>query len=91
MWISLKGLMRYVFSVHILCHDYACVLDFVQIAALGENSPLTCLVPDLREISPEDSFSTVPYEKGHTLLFHLEELAGGAGNECLCIFIKNHC
>ncbi|PNF40549.1 Leukotriene A-4 hydrolase [Cryptotermes secundus] len=47
------------------------------ISALGENSPLTCLVPDLRGISPEDAFSTVPYEKGHTLLFHLEELAGG--------------
>ncbi|KDR13370.1 leukotriene A-4 hydrolase [Zootermopsis nevadensis] len=47
------------------------------IAAIGENSPLTCLVPDLKGISPDDAFSRVPYEKGHTLLFHLEELAGG--------------
>lgn len=51
----------------------------VQIAAIGENSPLTCLVPDLKGISPDDAFSRVPYEKGHTLLFHLEELAGGPG------------
>jgi hypothetical protein len=71
---------RSVFSYHILCPSCALVLDFVQIAALGENSPLTCLVPDLRGISPEDAFSTVPYEKGHTLLFHLEELAGGPGD-----------
>jgi leukotriene-A4 hydrolase len=54
-------------------------LNAVQIATLGENSPLTCLVPDLKGISPDDAFSIVPYEKGHTLLFHLEELAGGPG------------
>ncbi|XP_069682260.1 leukotriene A-4 hydrolase isoform X2 [Periplaneta americana] len=47
------------------------------IAALGENNPLTCLVPDLKGVDPDDAFSNVPYEKGHTLLFHLEELAGG--------------
>jgi leukotriene-A4 hydrolase len=55
------------------------VLLVVQIEDRGENSPLTCLVPDLKEISPDDTFSCVPYEKGHTLLFHLEELAGGPG------------
>jgi hypothetical protein len=36
-------------------------------------------VVDLKGISPDDAFSAVPYEKGHTLLFHLEELVGGAG------------
>ncbi|PSN34098.1 Leukotriene A-4 hydrolase [Blattella germanica] len=33
------------------------------IAALGEKSPLTCLVPDLKGVDPDDAFSTVPYEK----------------------------
>ncbi|XP_046999491.1 leukotriene A-4 hydrolase [Schistocerca americana] len=43
----------------------------------GQNDPMTCLVPDLRSVSPDDSFSVVPYEKGHTFLYYLEELAGG--------------
>lgn len=43
----------------------------------GPNDPMTCLVPDLRSVSPDDSFSVVPYEKGHTFLYYLEELAGG--------------
>lgn len=36
------------------------------------------LVPDLRELNPDDVFSRVPYEKGHTLLYYLEELVGGS-------------
>lgn len=48
-----------------------------EIMTKGVDDPLTCLVPDLKYISPDDSFSVVPYEKGHTLLFHLEELVGG--------------
>ena len=31
--------------------------------------PLTCLVPCLQGIDPDDAFSSVPYEKGHTLLW----------------------
>ena len=30
-------------------------------------------------IDPDDAFSTVPYEKGHTLLYYLETLVGGVG------------
>lgn len=45
---------------------------------LGKNNPLTCLVVDLKGISPDDAFSAIPYEKGYILLFHLEELVGGA-------------
>ncbi|XP_054717226.1 leukotriene A-4 hydrolase-like [Uloborus diversus] len=44
----------------------------------GEKNPLTKLVLDLRGIDPDDAFSSVPYEKGHTLLFYLETLLGGA-------------
>lgn len=43
---------------------------------------------DLKGISPDDAFSAVPYEKGHTLLFHLEELVGGAGNSIIELFLK---
>jgi len=39
--------------------------------------PLTCLVPDLAGVDPDDAFSSVPYEKGHTLLWYLEEKLGG--------------
>ena len=39
----------------------------------------TRLVPDLRGgIDPDDSFSTVPYEKGFNLLYYLESILGGA-------------
>ncbi|XP_071444884.1 leukotriene A-4 hydrolase-like [Hetaerina americana] len=44
----------------------------------GESNPLTQLVLDLRGVDPDDSFSVVPYEKGHTFLFYLETLLGGA-------------
>ncbi|CAL4059387.1 unnamed protein product, partial [Meganyctiphanes norvegica] len=47
------------------------------IKSRGEEDPLTCLVPDLTGIDPDDAFSTVPYEKGHTFLWYLETLVGG--------------
>lgn len=45
----------------------------------GANSPLTNLVPSLQDVDPDDAFSSVPYEKGFALLYHLEELMGGPG------------
>lgn len=44
----------------------------------GKEDPLTCLVPRLVGIDPDDAFSSIPYEKGHTLLWFLEQLVGGA-------------
>ena len=44
----------------------------------GPDHPLTRLVPDLRGIDPDDAFSVIPYEKGSTFLWYLEELVGGA-------------
>ena len=38
---------------------------------------LTALVPDLTSSDPEDAFCRVPYEKGHNLLFYVENLVGG--------------
>jgi len=40
--------------------------------------PFTALVPDLSGVDPDDAFSSIPYEKGHTFLWYLEELVGGA-------------
>jgi leukotriene-A4 hydrolase len=36
----------------------------------------TKLVPALDGIDPDDAFSSVPYEKGHYLLYHLQSLVG---------------
>lgn len=47
------------------------------IDVLGHEHPYTKLVPNMVGIDPDDAFSTVPYEKGHTLLFYLETLVGG--------------
>ena len=44
----------------------------------GSADPLTCLVHDLRGVDPDDAFSVVPYEKGHTFLYYLEVLLGGS-------------
>lgn len=46
---------------------------------MGSSNPMTCLVPDLTGIDPDDSFSVVPYEKGQAFLWYLEELVGGPG------------
>merc|ERR1711983_66636 len=39
--------------------------------------PYTKLVPDLTGVDPDDAFSVVPYEKGSTFLWYLEDLVGG--------------
>lgn len=51
-----------------------------QVKAFGADNPLTNLVPNLEEVDPDDAFSSVPYEKGFALLYHLEELMGGPGD-----------
>jgi len=40
--------------------------------------PYTKLVPDLVGVDPDDAFSRIPYEKGSTFLWYLEDLVGGA-------------
>ncbi|XP_060565007.1 leukotriene A-4 hydrolase-like isoform X2 [Ruditapes philippinarum] len=44
---------------------------------LGKEHPYTKLVQDTKGVDPDDSFSSIPYEKGHALLFYLEQLLGG--------------
>ena len=43
----------------------------------GEDHEFTKLVPDLTGVDPDDAFSSVPYEKGFTLLAWLQERVGG--------------
>lgn len=49
----------------------------------------TALFPDLQNVHPDDAFSTVPYEKGHTLLFCLEQAIIAAGGD-VDDFVKNY-
>lgn len=49
-----------------------------SIAQFPPGSPATQLVVDLSGTSPDDVYSTVPYEKGHTFLVYLEQLVGGS-------------
>lgn len=41
------------------------------------DSPATQLVQVLKETDPDDSFSSVPYEKGSCFLYYLEQILGG--------------
>ena len=47
-----------------------------DVANFGPRNPLTCLVPQLDGIDPDDSFGAVPYEKGLALLNYLTEVVG---------------
>ncbi|XP_062852198.1 leukotriene A-4 hydrolase isoform X2 [Trichomycterus rosablanca] len=55
---------------------------------LGPNDGRTNLVPNLQELDPDDAYSSVPYEKGFALLYHLEELLGGP--EVFMGFVKSY-
>ncbi|KAF7728912.1 Leukotriene A-4 hydrolase [Apophysomyces ossiformis] len=49
-----------------------------SVALFGETSPATVLKPDLSSgVDPDDYFSSVPYEKGFNLLYHIEKTVGG--------------
>ncbi|KAM4711829.1 leukotriene A-4 hydrolase [Anableps anableps] len=59
-----------------------------SVNTFGADNPLTNLVPSLQEVNPDDAFSSVPYEKGFALLYHLEELLGGP--EVFMGFVKSY-
>lgn len=46
----------------------------VDIKNYGETNSYTSLTPDIKQRDPDDAFSTVPYEKGFTFLYYLQEL-----------------
>ena len=59
-----------------------------SIDTFGANNPLTALVPKLQGVDPDDSFSSVPYEKGFAFLYYIEHLVGG--QELFNKFLKNY-
>ncbi|XP_061124778.1 leukotriene A-4 hydrolase isoform X1 [Syngnathus typhle] len=59
-----------------------------SVSTFGATNPLTKLIPSLRDVDPDDAFSSVPYEKGFALLYHLEELLGGP--EVFMGFVKSY-
>ena len=42
----------------------------------GTDHEFTKLVTNLKNVDPDDCFSTIPYEKGFTFLYSLEKLIG---------------
>nr|CAI11594.1 novel protein (zgc:85809) [Danio rerio] len=59
-----------------------------SVKQFGANNVLTNLVPNLHEVDTDEAFSSVPYEKGFALLYHLEELMGGP--EVFMGFVKSY-
>ncbi|KAL0078408.1 peptidase family M1-domain-containing protein [Phycomyces blakesleeanus] len=50
-----------------------------SVELFGQDSPATVLNTDLSSgINPDDYFSSIPYEKGFNLLYHIESVVGGA-------------
>ncbi len=47
-----------------------------SINQFGEDHEFTKLIVDLKGKDPDDAFSSIPYEKGFTFLYHLEKLLG---------------
>ena len=69
----LRGASSFDFSA--LAGAHALQTSVAQFMARGERE-FTKLVPDLAGVDPDDSFSSVPYEKGFSLLYHLQVKAG---------------
>ena len=40
-----------------------------DVAHFGASNPLTHMVPQLRDVDPDDAFSSIPYEKGMSFLW----------------------
>lgn len=61
--------------------------NIFKVRVFGPESQLTKLVPNFTDVSPDDAFSSIPYEKGHMLLYHLEQILGGIGKLILVLFL----
>ncbi|CAG5115265.1 unnamed protein product [Candidula unifasciata] len=67
-------------ELHRQLHAHEGFLDLqtmVDTLTKAGNAPYTRLVPDLKGVDPDDAFSIVPYEKGFSLLYHLQTILGG--------------
>ncbi|XP_036617570.1 leukotriene A-4 hydrolase [Trichosurus vulpecula] len=57
-----------------------------SIKTFGDTHAFTRLVVSLKDVDPDEVYSSVPYEKGFALLFYLEQLLGGP--EVFLAFLK---
>ena len=62
------------------------------VVAFKDEILLTAMVPALDKVDPDDSFSSVPYEKGSALLELLEQKLGGPGKLIVLVHVltKNY-
>ena len=54
-----------------------------DVEQFGCKHPATALTPDLTNLDPDDAYSRVPYEKGHTFLYFLEGIVNQSSGENL--------
>ncbi|OQR71362.1 Leukotriene A-4 hydrolase-like [Tropilaelaps mercedesae] len=70
---------------------FSAKIGYVELREYVENfgdRKTTKLVTNLTNTNPADVFSRVPYEKGHTFLWYLEEIVGGA--ERMNAFLRSY-
>lgn len=70
--------------------DMICRLKCLEdeLERYGHTHNFTRLIPDLKGVDPDDSFSSVPYEKGFNFLWHLATVVGGP--EKFAPFVKHY-
>lgn len=61
-----------------------------SVAAFKDHMSLTALVPDITGVDPDDAFSSVPYEKGFSLLVLIEQIVRACvGRVCVGVVAKS--
>jgi len=60
-----------------------------SISLFGEDHNYTKMRPELKDVDPDDAFSSVPYEKGLNFLIYLENLIGG--EKVMNPLLKEYC
>ena len=60
-----------------------------SVAHFGHDHPYTALDIQLKDIDPDDAFSTVPYERGFAFLYFLEQTVGG--DQAMNPFLRAYC
>ncbi|KAF1813311.1 leukotriene A-4 hydrolase [Eremomyces bilateralis CBS 781.70] len=72
---------RILAAVHGEAHrDFSAIIGWKaledSVKLYGADHEYTKMVPNLKEVDPDDAFSSIPYEKGFNFLYHLEKLIG---------------
>lgn len=56
----------------------------------GEGHSATALCPDMSNMDPDEAYSRVPYEKGHTFLFYLESIVNQDGQDVFGEYLRQY-